>query len=61
MKRFKPVTIKMDEESLGDLDRLVDAEKRKNPGYTVSIAAVIRKLIHEKARKMPRDLSHTQA
>lgn len=61
MKRFKPVTIKMDDAALEDLDRIMAAEKRKHPGYTVSIAAVIRGLIHEKARRVPRETPATPA
>jgi len=54
MKLYKPVTIKMDDVCLGELEEIVDAEKRKNRGYAVSIAAVIRRLIHEKALKVSR-------
>jgi hypothetical protein len=61
MKHFKPITIKMDEASLVDLEVIVAAERKKNPGYAISTAAVIRRLIHEKARRVPRETSDTSA
>lgn len=60
MKHFKPVTVKLDDAALSDLDRIIAAEKRKNRGYAVTVGAVIRGLIHEKARRVPRETKDTK-
>jgi predicted transcriptional regulator len=54
MKLFNPITVKMDDETLEKLDRLVNAEKQHHPRSLTTRASYIRGIIRERADRVLR-------
>ncbi len=55
MKLLRPITVKVDEATEADLERILADEKRTHPDHTITRGGIIRRLIRERARDVRRD------